>query len=67
MWWPAKLYYGIALVLMLVALIRERGARNYLEFCQLLGMCALWPITITLEIALSVANRRSARQAKPEA
>lgn len=61
----ATCYALAALALFLFALIRERGARNYLEFCQLVGLVALWPITITLEATLAWHNRK-ARQAGPK-
>lgn len=57
-------WLGVAIMFMIVALLR-REAGNYLEFCQVLGLCALWPITLTLEIALAWHHRK-ARQAKPQ-
>jgi hypothetical protein len=50
----------------LVAFARERRAPvNYHEFCEVLGLCALWPFTLFLEVTLRVLNKRErARLAK---
>ncbi len=61
----ALVYLCAGALLLLVALIKERGAENYHAFCGLLGLCLLWPITITLEILLA-RHSRKARQAIPK-
>ena len=50
-------YFSVAAILLAIALVRERGAANYHDFCATLGLCLLWPITLTLELTLAWYNR----------
>lgn len=52
-----KLYLASCVLVMLWAFVRGNAARNYLEFCQLLGLVLLWPVTLCVELALARANR----------
>jgi hypothetical protein len=73
--WVALVYVATVAFWQLVAVVRERPG-NYHAFCELLGLCALWPITLALEVALRLIARRErrrraerdrkARQATPE-
>jgi hypothetical protein len=61
--WVALTCYALcALALLLFAIVRDRGVRNYNELCNLIGLVALWPITVALELALTVASRRERRR-----
>lgn len=52
-----NVYLVSCVAVMIWALLRGNAARNYLEFCQLLGLCLLWPVTFCVELYLARVNR----------
>jgi hypothetical protein len=52
-----SIYLATCALVMVLALVRGGAARNYLEFCQTLGICLLWPLTLAVEVSLARANR----------
>ncbi len=47
----------------IVSFFRERHwPTSYHEFCEILGLCVFWPLTLTLEILLTLAARRERRR-----
>lgn len=55
-------YYGSVIAWTAFALIREGGSRDYAAFCQIYGMCFFWPITLSLEGIIALANRRDRKR-----
>ncbi len=47
----------------IVAFARERRLpASYHGFCEMVGLCAFWPLTVTLEIVLTLAARAERRR-----
>lgn len=47
----------------IVSFARERHwPENYHQFCEVLGLCVLWPLTLALEILLTLAARAEKRR-----
>jgi hypothetical protein len=52
--WAASVAFWV-----IVSFARERHwPSNYHEFCEIVGLCVFWPFTLTLEIALTIRERR---------
>ncbi len=61
--WVALMWATSVAAWTLVACARERPS-NYHAFCELLGLCVFWPLTLFLEIALRLAHARRSRAAR---
>lgn len=70
--WAASVAFWV-----IVSFMRERHwPSNYHELCEIVGLCVFWPLTLALEIVLTLAARserrrrasdsRTTRQATPE-
>lgn len=58
--WPWS-YPAVAALLFLIVLIRGE-IKNYLQFCQVLGIVALWPLSLVIEFTSAWLQRRWERQ-----
>jgi len=55
-------YGALGLLLLLFACVRRDGLSSYSVFCNTLGLCALWPLTITLELIMGLSEWRWRRE-----
>jgi hypothetical protein len=57
--WLSLAWFGTVAFWVIVAFFRERHwPSHYHEFCEILGLCVFWPLTLTLEILMMLAARR---------